>query len=445
MNEQELFIYKRIINDMAEGVITIGFDGIISSINPACEKILMVNSSIVGSSFAATFFEYDKNDSFNQCILDAIYESTGAHNNVVNYFNGNNTKKLFITTSYLKSGNKKQGVIVVINDVSELFELKDAVKAMEKIKALNAKLEIRNKLISETFGRYLSDEIVKNLLDTPDGLRLGGRKEVVTILMSDLRGFTAMSELMNPAELIKMLNNYLREMTEIVQKYNGTIIEFIGDAIFAIFGQPIESGKHETNAVTCAVKMQNRMKKVNDYNEKNSYPRIEMGIGINTGEVILGNIGSEKRAKYGVVGQNVNLAGRIESFTVGGQVLISQSTLEKIKTIGIRGQQEIYPKGVLSPITIYDVSSVGRLKLDAEEEIFTYLENPIKIRFTILEGKFEKGEGINANITSVSKHEAFIDIDCPKSTNIKFLCGGKEVFAKYVGEKKIHVTMGKII
>lgn len=442
MSSDEIYIYKSIVKDMAEGVITIGFDGIITSVNPACESILEVDNSIIGSPFAINFFEFSENDSFNQAVLDAIYGSTTLLNTVVSFFTGTSSKKLFITTSYLKD---KQGVIVVINDVSELYELKDAISAMEKIKSLNDKLELRNKLIFETFGRYLSDEIVRKLLDTPNGLQLGGIKQRVTVMMSDLRGFTAMSEDMEASALITMLNNYLGEMTEIVQRYGGTIIEFIGDAIFAIFGAPLASKTPERNATLCAIEMQNKMALVNEFNAKNGYENLEMGIGINTGEVILGNIGSEKRAKYGVVGQNVNLCGRIESFTVGGQVLISHSTMEKIKDLHTKGKTEIFPKGVLVPITIYDVAGIGELDLVMEQEVFTPLIPPLEIEMHIIDGKFADKDTTVVKVLEVSKRQAIVDVNFDKSTNVKFLVNEKEVFAKYIDDKKIHITAGKMI
>ena len=252
-------IYERIVKDMAEGVITISADGMTTLVNEACKKILGVDDSVLGVSFAKSFFGREENDDFNQTILNAIYDHATTQSSIVDYVVDEQKKKLYVTTSYLKGteladamvSRKKEGqkstssdlenngVVVVINDLSELYELKDAVKAMEQIKALNEQLKLRNELISETFGRYLSDEIVEKLLSSPDGRRLGGDKQEVTIIMSDIRGFTAMSEIMPPVDLMTMLNHYLAVMTEIIQKYKGTIIEFIGDAIFAIFGAPI--------------------------------------------------------------------------------------------------------------------------------------------------------------------------------------------------------------
>lgn len=241
----------------------------------------------------------------------------------------------------------------VLSDISELVELRDAIKAMGRIKALNGQLELRNKMLSETFGRCLSDEIVRQQLDTPDGLALGGKKRTLTVMMSDLRGFTAMSERMEAQSLLALLNHYLGEMTEIVQRRNGTIIEFIGDGIMAIFGAPAPSDSHAADAVAAAIEMQSRMEAINAWNRERGYPVLEMGIGINTGEVIVGNIGSEKRTKYGVVGNHINLFGRIESYTVGGQVLISPKTRSMVsEPLDIAMEQEVFPKGVKTPLTL---------------------------------------------------------------------------------------------
>ena len=126
--------------------------------------------------------------------------------------------------------------------------------------------------------------------------------------MSDLRGFTAFSETLPPETIVRLLNNYLSEMTTVIQKYNGAIDSFIGDAIQAIFGAPFQRPDDAERAVACALEMQIAMLGVNTWNVQQAYPEIEMGIGINTGEVVVGNIGSRKRAKYSVQGSNANLA-----------------------------------------------------------------------------------------------------------------------------------------
>jgi adenylate cyclase len=227
---------------------------------------------------------------------------------------------------------------------------------LRELERLNQDLEARNEFIRLTFGRYTSDELVAQLLETSEGLKLGGESRRVTILMSDLRGFTALAERLSPEQIVTLLNTYLGAMAEVIMQYQGLIDEFIGDAILAIFGAPIQREDDATRAVACAIAMQLAMDSVNDQNRRAGLPEIEMGIGINTGEVVVGNIGSAKRAKYGVIGSQVNLTSRIESFTAGGQILISESTREAVgDAFKIDGQMIVEAKGVERPIRIYDV------------------------------------------------------------------------------------------
>ncbi|MGD0282274.1 MAG: adenylate/guanylate cyclase domain-containing protein [Dissulfurispiraceae bacterium] len=234
------------------------------------------------------------------------------------------------------------------------------IETRKRLKELNEALDVRNRLIRDTFGRYLSDEIVENILETPAGLKLGGEKRETTILMSDLRGFTSIAERLSPEDVVAMINIYLEIMTGIILKYNGTIDEFIGDAILVIFGAPLQRDDDTIRAVACAVEMQTAMEEVNRRNRESGFPEVVMGIGINTGSVIVGNIGSRKRTKYAVVGRNVNLTSRIESCTVGGQILASQSTIEACgEILRIDNTIEVMPKGLQKPITIYEVGGIG--------------------------------------------------------------------------------------
>lgn len=258
----------------------------------------------------------------------------------------------------------------------------------EKVRERTAQLEVRNRFIQETFGRYLSDEIVSNLLEHEGGLKLGGEARKTTIMMTDLRGFTAMSETLPPEKVVAVINNYLGVMTEVVMRYDGTIDEFIGDAILVIFGAPVIRPDDAERAVACALAMQLAMEEVNAMNVAQGLPAVEMGIGLNTGEVVVGNIGSQKRAKYGVVGSNVNLASRIESYTIGGQILIPESTLNEIRDIvEVRGELKVQPKGVREPMTIYAVGALGgrhNLRLPTKEIPMERLSEPAAVRYAVL-------------------------------------------------------------
>lgn len=271
--------------------------------------------------------------------------------------------------------------------------------------------------IRQTFGRYLTDAIVANLLENPEGLKLGGERRKITILTSDLRGFTALSERLSPEEVIKILNLYLRDMADVITQYQGTIDEFMGDGILVLFGAPTAREDDAQRAVACAIAMQLAMHSVNEKMKQLSLPALEMGIGINTGEVVVGNIGSEKRTKYGVVGSQVNLTYRIESYTVGGQIFISESTLERAGAIvKTKGQREVYTKGVQKAVTIYEVAGIGgeyNLFLTQEEEEFLPLPEPIPLRYALLDGKHVSEFMLKGNLVKLSAKGAQVSSTKP--------------------------------
>ena len=271
--------------------------------------------------------------------------------------------------------------------------------------------------IRQTFSRYLTDEVVANLLETPEGLKLGGERRKVTILMSDLRGFSAVSERLSPEKVVAFLNIYLGAMTEVITKYNGTIDEFIGDAILVIFGAPNQREDDAQRAVACAVAMQLAMDSVNAQIEKLGIHKLEMGIGINTGEVVVGNIGSQKRAKYGVVGSQVNVTGRIESYTVGGQILVSEFTRIDAGSIFVINRQiEIEAKGIKEPITLYDVRGItGKYNIclpDAEDNFYP-LHEPIPLKYLLLDGKYVVGNSYQGSLIKLSAKRAEIRLEEP--------------------------------
>ncbi len=450
MQNTSSIIQHNIMQNMSEGVMSIGFNGVINYINPAAGKILGVSEDeFIGRGFASCFFEDDENDAFIQTILDAVYDRTKPHEGIVSYKRGNEILQLRIVTSFLQEEGTRVGIIAVFSDLSELMDLRDAVKSMEKIRALNSQLELRNKLLNETFGRFLSDEIVKQLLDTPDGLTLGGKKRNLTILMSDLRGFTAMSERMDPEDLIIMLNHYLGEMTEAIQKREGTIIEFMGDGIFAIFGAPIQNDDHASCAVAAALDMQSRMEAINKWNMEKDYPILEMGIGINTGEVIVGNIGSERRTKYGVVGSNVNLCGRIESYTINGQILVSQSTRDNVTSeLTVAKEIVVNPKGVETDMVLGQVTGIGdpyNIQIDVKSQLPDKLSKTIPVSFNKVEGKHGADKVYYGGITALGADMAVLDTaaDLNVYDNIQIDAGGK-LYSKVVDKSDegllIHFT-----
>jgi adenylate cyclase len=249
-------------------------------------------------------------------------------------------------------------------------------------------------ILKKMFGRYLSTEVMNSLIENPSALELGGERRSVTIMMTDLRGFTALSERLEPEQVVKMLNVYFEVMVEVVLKYNGTINEIIGDALLIIFGAPQEMPDRAQRAIACAIAMQNAMVEVNGQSRSQGLPELEMGIGLNETEVIVGNIGSTKRSKYAVVGSGVNMTSRIESYTVGGQILISKSVRQKAGDIlRIDAQRTVRPKGSETPLSVYEVGGIsGRfnLALEEKEPPLVTLVRQIRLRYTVLKGKDTK-------------------------------------------------------
>jgi class 3 adenylate cyclase/HAMP domain-containing protein len=269
--------------------------------------------------------------------------------------------------------------------------------------------------IRDTFGRYVTQEVVKKLLEDREALALGGETRELSILMSDLRGFTALTADMHPEQVIIFLNRYLGKMIEVLLDHRAVIDEIIGDGILAFFGAPEPLEDHPVRAVACALAMQTAMAEINRLNEADGLPYLQMGIAVNTGLVVVGNIGSEKRAKYSVVGSQVNFTGRMESYTVGGQVLISAATYERVKDlVEVQGTMEVQMKGVPLPATLYDIRGMGGaydIHLKARRDVLLALATPINVQVFIIKEKIIRGATGRAWMTHLCDTSAQITLE----------------------------------
>ena len=277
----------------------------------------------------------------------------------------------------------------------------------DKEQAYQQELEKSYTFIRKVFGRYLSDEVVQQILESDDGMQMGGGKQTVTIMMTDIRGFSMLSQELDPQDCVKMLNNYFGVMTPLIQKYDGVIDEFLGDAILAIFGAPVPSEIHAQQAVACALEMQQAMAEVNYNNQQWDLPTIEMGIAVNTGEVVVGNIGSETRSKYGVVGHHVNLTARIESFTVGGQVMASEYTVDQLEPeVNIAQSLEVEAKGIKNRVRIHEITGIGapdKLMLEDVEQVVQPLQQQLPVSFRRLSGKAIADESVDGFLIAAAE------------------------------------------
>jgi adenylate cyclase len=216
-------------------------------------------------------------------------------------------------------------------------------------------LKERDKLRT-TFGKYMTATVMEHLL--AGKVALGGESLTVTILFTDIRSFTSISEKMDPQALVALLNEYFAEMVGIVMQEDGVVDKYIGDAIMAVFGAPVPKVDDPIHAVRAAVRMRGALHELNARLLSRGLPELRTGIGIHTGEVVAGNIGSEKRMEYTVIGDAVNLASRLESSTkeLGVDVLISEDTYELTKhVVDARPVREITVKGRERPVMAYEV------------------------------------------------------------------------------------------
>ena len=224
-------------------------------------------------------------------------------------------------------------------------------------------LENRSKeKVKSAMGKYISQDVMKRVIQDIDNLGLGGKRSNVTVLFSDIRGFTTMSEQMTPQEVSEILNEYFTEMEPIITNYNGVINKFIGDAVMAIFGEPIQDKNHAKNAVKCAYAMLEKVKELQKKWVNEGKPKLDIGVGINTGEVFVGNIGSINRMEYTVIGDTVNLASRLESYNkvYKTKLLISPTTYEEVKSfVDVIKISDVQIRGKANKMDIYEVLKVN--------------------------------------------------------------------------------------
>src|SRR5580765_7653597 len=208
--------------------------------------------------------------------------------------------------------------------------------------------------------RFLSPEVVEMVVANPD-IRLGGVNQEVTVLFADIRGFTTMSEEMEPGRVVEILNEYFTRVTDVIFDNGGTLDKYIGDAVMAVFGAPISKGNDAAAAVNSAIQIQRLLVELNRDAAAREWPELRVGIGINTGNAIAGNIGSPRRLDYTVVGDTVNTAQRLMTNAAGGQILISESTAKKLgKNFDLERLPELKVKGRSEAVPVFRVGWVEK-------------------------------------------------------------------------------------
>jgi class 3 adenylate cyclase len=303
-------------------------------------------------------------------------------------------ERITLANRQIETDLSKAGIIDLPADTPDEIKAIVSTRAnmLERIiKVSNQRLQLVS-FIKDTFGRYLSKKVVEEILSSDKGRQIGGTRKTVTVLMADLRGFTTLSESRDPEEMVQLLNRYLKQMSTIILAYDGIIDEILGDAILAVFGAPDPHENDPQRAVACAIEMQNRLARLNTELMDDGYPALEMGIGINTGSVIVGNIGSDLRMKYGIVGETVNQAARIESNSIGGQVLIGESTYRAVQAqVQADTPKTLMMKGMKKPLVFYSVVAIDMdeksISLDVKASPGPLLEIQIPLHCWVIQDK----------------------------------------------------------
>ncbi len=264
--------------------------------------------------------------------------------------NGVNKPVNLLTKAIIEVENGNLDFRVKVKSRDELGQLAD--KFNEMIEGMKQK-----KRVEGLFGKYLSPDVAKKVLaeQSVEGI-LKGEKELLSVMFTDIRGFTPMSRGMDPQALISLLNSHFDESIDIIDRFGGTLDKFIGDAIMAFFGAPVHYDDFYMRAINAAVQIQRATEKFNFQRKLEGKEPINIGVGINTGDVVVGNIGSNKRLEYTVIGETVNIANRLCSVAKKGQIIVSQSTYDLLPNKSIASPIEnVMLKGVSEPVTVYEI------------------------------------------------------------------------------------------
>jgi adenylate cyclase len=218
--------------------------------------------------------------------------------------------------------------------------------------------------VAKLFGRYVSRDVYAQLMANPDQAELGGKRREMTVLFSDIRGFTTVTERGDPEELVRQLNEYFSRMVEIVFRHKGTVDKFVGDMVMALFSAPLDDPDHADHAVQAAVTMVSELAELNRAWAAKGMVQLDIGIGVNTGDMIAGNIGSSSIMSYTVIGDNVNLGSRLESLNKDykTRIIISDATRTRLTSaFDIRPLGAVVVKGKSKAVQIFEIQVPGPL------------------------------------------------------------------------------------
>ena len=319
-------LIDNIMSSISTGIVKINLMGEIEYINDSAIEIFQLDKSILLDNHYAIVFESNPD-------LTELIEFAESRNHILYEENlrvkkqDSNETNINLTISPVFDDGVNSGSVISFEDLSDINKVKS------------------------TFKKYVSENIVDELLLNEDSLELGGVEQEVCVLFSDIRGFTSMSERMEPSKVVKLLNSFFDKMIDVVFKYNGTLDKIIGDELMVLYGAPLKKADDILNAVKTAKEMFTTLDEFNVKMLEEGYPKLNIGIGINYGKVICGNIGSEQQMNYTVIGDTVNLASRLCSAAKPGEIIISDSVYKNLDdTIGFSLNEKLSLKGKKQPV-----------------------------------------------------------------------------------------------
>ncbi len=239
------------------------------------------------------------------------------------------------------------------------LELISAVAAQTAVAVENVRAHerlAREEVARANYSRFLPEYVVKQMLENPQSFKLGGLNQIITVLFADIRGFTRISEHTPPEKVVQLLNKYFSAMTDIIFAHGGTLDKYIGDGLMALFGAPTATQQDASNALNAAVAMQRRILAINEELRGEGFHEIGVGMGLHTGEATVGYIGSERRSEYTAIGDTVNLASRLESNALGGEILMSEVTARAANSrYPLKPREPITVKNRVQPVQLFEV------------------------------------------------------------------------------------------
>ena len=297
-------------------------DNIMSSISTGIVKINLIGEIEYINDSAIEIFKF-KNENLLNNHYAMVFENNSNLVELIDFAESRNHILYEENLSILKTDSNETHINLTISPVFEDGVNSGAVISFEDLSDINK--------VKSTFKKYVSENIVDELLLNESSLELGGVEQDVCILFSDIRGFTSMSETLEPSKVVKLLNEFFDKMIDVVFKYNGTLDKIIGDELMVLYGAPLKKEDDILNAIITAKEMFTTLDKFNKEMVADGFPELRIGIGINYGKVICGNIGSEQQMNYTVIGDTVNLASRLCSAAKPGEIIISDSVYKELK------------------------------------------------------------------------------------------------------------------